>query len=161
MLIFETTVSISRIHSLIVRSRSLASLKVGTWSKTRRLTANQKKGARMSQRKISWLIQLGKNTDALILLCNPMILQSCRPGSKDPHRLLSLANPLASPIQKKDLMSGPHAILIISNNGDAEPIAYQREFDLTVGPQATTTVSTSYALTCFLSADSRSVHSYR
>ena len=67
----------------------------------------------------------------------------------------------ASPIQKKDMISGPHAILVISNNGDAEPIAYQREFDLTVGPQATTTVSASFALIRFLYANSPPVHSHR
>ena len=71
-----------------------------------------------------------------------MILQSCRPGRIEFYQTLFLANVFfASPIMKKDMISGPHAILIVSNNGDAEPIAYQREFDLTVGPQATTTVS--------------------
>ncbi|KAF2020698.1 hypothetical protein BU24DRAFT_445873 [Aaosphaeria arxii CBS 175.79] len=43
------------------------------------------------------------------------------------------------PILKNQLSSGPWSILIVSNNGDANPIAYERDFELSVGPQSTTT----------------------
>lgn len=42
---------------------------------------------------------------------------------------------------KERLYDGDWSILIISNNGDADPIAYQRDFSLTVGTQQTTTVT--------------------
>lgn len=43
---------------------------------------------------------------------------------------------------KERLYDGDWSILIISNNGeDGEPIAYQRDFSLTVGTQQTTTVT--------------------
>lgn len=42
---------------------------------------------------------------------------------------------------KDKLYTGDWSLLIISNNGDADPIAYQRDFSLTVGTQATTTVT--------------------
>lgn len=42
---------------------------------------------------------------------------------------------------KDKLYDGDWSLLIISNNGDADPIAYQRDFSLTVGTQATTTVT--------------------
>lgn len=42
---------------------------------------------------------------------------------------------------KDKLYDGDWSILIISNNGDADPIAYQRDFSLTVGTQSTTTVT--------------------
>lgn len=47
----------------------------------------------------------------------------------------------SSPIQKKDLVSGNYLLVILSNNGDAEPISYQRNISLSIGPQVTTTVS--------------------
>ena len=42
---------------------------------------------------------------------------------------------------KDKLYTGDWSLLIISNNGDADPIAYERDFSLTVGTQATTTVT--------------------
>lgn len=41
------------------------------------------------------------------------------------------------------MFSGSWSILILSNNGDADPIPYQRTFDLTVGPQQTVWLSES------------------
>lgn len=38
------------------------------------------------------------------------------------------------------LYSGNWSLIIVSNNGNADPIAYQRDFYLDVGPQTTTTV---------------------
>ncbi|KAF2706996.1 hypothetical protein K504DRAFT_384493 [Pleomassaria siparia CBS 279.74] len=45
------------------------------------------------------------------------------------------------PITKGQLYSGDWSVVIISNNGDAAPIAYERDFSLSVGPQSTSTVS--------------------
>lgn len=45
------------------------------------------------------------------------------------------------PVNKNELIDGEYSLLIISNNGDCDPIAYQRDFLLSVGPQQTTTVS--------------------
>ena len=47
-----------------------------------------------------------------------------------------------SPITKAQLFSGVWELETLSNNGDGDPIAYQREISLSVGPQVTTTVST-------------------
>lgn len=47
----------------------------------------------------------------------------------------------SSPIPKSSLISGEYSIIIISNNGDGDPIAYERDISLTVGPQQTSTVS--------------------
>lgn len=44
------------------------------------------------------------------------------------------------PLDKDDLWSGAWSVIIISNNGDAEPIAYQRDFSLEVAVPVTTTV---------------------
>jgi hypothetical protein len=44
------------------------------------------------------------------------------------------------PLEKDQLWSGAWSVIIISNNGDAAPIAYQRDFSLSVGIAATTTV---------------------
>lgn len=49
------------------------------------------------------------------------------------------------PIEKSELVSGNWSVIIISNNGDGEPIAYERDFTLTVGPQLTSTVYFSLA----------------
>ncbi|KAF2137676.1 uncharacterized protein K452DRAFT_301847 [Aplosporella prunicola CBS 121167] len=52
------------------------------------------------------------------------------------------------PILKNQLVSGDWSIIIISNNGDdGEPIAYQRDFSLNVGPQSTTIVTPTVPLT--------------
>lgn len=42
-----------------------------------------------------------------------------------------------SPIMKSELWSGDWSVLIISNNGDADPIAYERDFSLSVGVAST------------------------
>ncbi|KAF2812432.1 uncharacterized protein BDZ99DRAFT_383484 [Mytilinidion resinicola] len=44
------------------------------------------------------------------------------------------------PLDKDQLWSGPWSILILSNNGNDAPIAYERDFELSVGPQNTSTV---------------------
>jgi hypothetical protein len=44
------------------------------------------------------------------------------------------------PLEKDELSSGAWSVIIISNNGDEAPIAYQRDFSLSVGIAVTTTV---------------------
>ncbi|OCL00380.1 uncharacterized protein K441DRAFT_533440 [Cenococcum geophilum 1.58] len=44
------------------------------------------------------------------------------------------------PLNKNQLSSGAWSVLILSNNGDGDPIAYERDFSLDVGPQSTSTV---------------------
>ncbi|KAF2739762.1 hypothetical protein EJ04DRAFT_559663 [Polyplosphaeria fusca] len=49
-------------------------------------------------------------------------------------------NQLSScPILKSQLSSGPWSILVLSNNTGGEPIAYERDFTLSVGVQSTST----------------------
>jgi hypothetical protein len=49
---------------------------------------------------------------------------------------------LLSPITKDLMISGLWSILILGNNGDeGYPFAYQRDVELNVGPQITSTVS--------------------
>lgn len=45
-----------------------------------------------------------------------------------------------SPLMKDQLYTGDWSVLILSNNGDADPIAYERDFYLSVGIPATVTV---------------------
>jgi hypothetical protein len=47
------------------------------------------------------------------------------------------------PLTKNSLYSGDWSLIILGNNGDKEPFAYQRDFFLTVGEAATSTVSTT------------------
>ncbi|KAF2860100.1 hypothetical protein K470DRAFT_217762, partial [Piedraia hortae CBS 480.64] len=49
--------------------------------------------------------------------------------------------PLSCPITKNQLTSGDYSLLVISNNGQCNPIDYMREFHIDVGTQTTTTVS--------------------
>ncbi|KAF2493425.1 hypothetical protein BU16DRAFT_465305 [Lophium mytilinum] len=44
------------------------------------------------------------------------------------------------PLNKNQLWSGAWSVLILSNNGNDDPIAYERDFELSVGPQNTSTV---------------------
>lgn len=44
------------------------------------------------------------------------------------------------PVNKNELVDGDYSLLILSNNGECDPIAYQRDFILAVGPQQTETV---------------------
>ena len=44
-----------------------------------------------------------------------------------------------SPLDKNQLYTGDWSVVIVSNNGDGDPIAYERDFSLVVGPQQTTT----------------------
>jgi hypothetical protein len=50
-----------------------------------------------------------------------------------------------SPLAKNNpmMVSGDWSILILSNNGDGDPIAFERDFVVTVGAQATTTTTPS------------------
>jgi len=48
---------------------------------------------------------------------------------------------------KDKLYNGSWSLLIISNNGNGNPIAYQRDFSLSVGPQHTLTVSATATIT--------------
>lgn len=54
---------------------------------------------------------------------------------------IELSLTLDSQIQKNQLYSGEWTIAVYSDNGNAQPIAYMREFNLIVGPQVTTTVT--------------------
>lgn len=45
------------------------------------------------------------------------------------------------PMQKDQMWTGDWSVILISNNGDADPIAYQRDFSLTVASPITETVS--------------------
>ncbi|KAK8230159.1 hypothetical protein BKA81DRAFT_292764 [Phyllosticta paracitricarpa] len=84
-----------------------------------------------------------KNDSALNFLVDPsgnQIQCSSTPLQPDDADQMSTC-----PITKSKLISGAWSILIMSNNGKAPdaglPIAYERDFSLTVGPQLTTTVS--------------------
>lgn len=44
------------------------------------------------------------------------------------------------PIEKDQMWSGDWSIVIMSNNGEADPIAYERDFYLSVGTPVTQTV---------------------
>lgn len=44
------------------------------------------------------------------------------------------------PIEKDQMTSGEWGLIVISNNGNGDPIAYERDFYITAGPQATVTV---------------------
>ena len=80
------------------------------------------------------------NTNVQTPLCYLPIRQSCRHGNVLNKLRFALALIASySPIDKDQLFSGEWSIIIISNNGDAQPIAYERDFSLTVGPQNTTT----------------------
>ena len=46
---------------------------------------------------------------------------------------------ICSPTLKNQLVTGHWSVILISNNGDGEPIAYERDFNLTVGTQKTAT----------------------
>ncbi|KAK0879414.1 hypothetical protein LTR87_006796 [Friedmanniomyces endolithicus] len=48
---------------------------------------------------------------------------------------------------KDKLYNGSWSLLIISNNGNGSPIAYQRDFSLSVGPQHTLTVTATATIT--------------
>jgi hypothetical protein len=45
------------------------------------------------------------------------------------------------------MSSGEWTILVIGNNGDGNPFAYERDFSLTVGPQTTETVTQTVTFT--------------
>jgi len=57
----------------------------------------------------------------------------------DIYLTVKLANP-NSPIQKNQLSSGNWSVVVITNNGDGEQAAYERDFYLSVGQQSTVTV---------------------
>ncbi|KAF2203974.1 hypothetical protein GQ43DRAFT_410463 [Delitschia confertaspora ATCC 74209] len=51
------------------------------------------------------------------------------------------------PITKSQLFSGFWTVVVFSNNGNSDPIAYQRDFSLSVGPQSTTTFTPTITAT--------------
>lgn len=51
------------------------------------------------------------------------------------------------PLRKDQLVSGNWSIIVISNNGDAVPLAAQRDFVLSVGPQITSTITPTITAT--------------
>lgn len=50
------------------------------------------------------------------------------------------------PLDKDELFDGEYSLLVLSNNAGCEPIAFQRDFTLSVGPQQTTTVNPTVVL---------------
>lgn len=54
---------------------------------------------------------------------------------------------ITCPIDKDQLYSGDWSLIIISNNGNCAPIAFERDFSLSVGPQSTVTVSAEPTIT--------------
>ncbi|KAF2401544.1 hypothetical protein EJ06DRAFT_581652 [Trichodelitschia bisporula] len=57
-------------------------------------------------------------------------------------------NELATcPVTKGGLVSGEYLLLLLGNNGADAPFAYQRQFSLDVGPQATATSTQTISLT--------------
>lgn len=50
-------------------------------------------------------------------------------------------------MDKDQLWSGDWSVILISNNGDACPIAYERDFYLTVAEPVTTTFTPTVSLT--------------
>lgn len=63
----------------------------------------------------------------------------CSDTPLQPDNTPQLVNCTGAP--KNTLVSGDYSLLIISNNGNGDPIAYQRDFSLSVGPQQTSTVT--------------------
>ncbi|KAM0715736.1 hypothetical protein Q7P37_008250 [Cladosporium fusiforme] len=51
------------------------------------------------------------------------------------------------PLEKDQMSSGEWTILVIGNNGDGNPFAYERDFTLTVGQQTTITVTPTVTYT--------------
>lgn len=51
------------------------------------------------------------------------------------------------PLEKSQMSSGDWSLLVIGNNADGNPFAYERDFSLTVGPQITTTVTPTVVYT--------------
>jgi hypothetical protein len=51
------------------------------------------------------------------------------------------------PMDKDQLWTGDWSVLVISNNGDADPIAYERDFYLSVGIPSTTTYTPTVTIT--------------
>jgi len=51
------------------------------------------------------------------------------------------------PLQKSQMSSGDWSLLVIGNNADGNPFAYERDFTLTVGAQVTTTVTPTVTFT--------------
>lgn len=63
------------------------------------------------------------------------------------------------PLDKDQLWSGPWSVIIISNNGDAEPIAYMRDFSLKVGEPSTSVVRSDQSI--FMGSNSTDRHRAR
>ncbi|KAF2449302.1 hypothetical protein P171DRAFT_469387 [Karstenula rhodostoma CBS 690.94] len=51
------------------------------------------------------------------------------------------------PLRKNQLVSGSWSIVVISDNGDGVPLAAQRDFILSVGPQSTSTITPAVTAT--------------
>ncbi|KAK5723634.1 hypothetical protein LTR15_005333 [Elasticomyces elasticus] len=62
------------------------------------------------------------------------------------------------PLDKDQLYTGDWSLLVLSNNGDCDPIDFQRDFFLSVGPQETTTVPATITIsTVFTPVESDTV----
>ncbi|GME47364.1 hypothetical protein GTA08_BOTSDO09460 [Neofusicoccum parvum] len=87
-----------------------------------------------------------QNDNATNVLVDPNGDQDiCTPTPMQPDDADQLST---CPILKSQLWSGAWSILIMSNNGKSgAPIAYQRDFQLDVGPQITTTVTPTITIT--------------
>ncbi|KAF1841186.1 uncharacterized protein K460DRAFT_421000 [Cucurbitaria berberidis CBS 394.84] len=72
-----------------------------------------------------------------VLFVNPDDIEYlCSQIPTTPENELQLST---CPIKKNQMGSGHWLLLILGNNGDGQPFAWQRDLYLTVGPQATTT----------------------
>lgn len=85
-----------------------------------------------------------QNDQTLNLLVNPNGTQvQCSNTDLQPDDTNELST---CPLEKDQLASGEWSVLIISNNAQADPFAYQRDFYLSVGPQKTTTYTPTVTL---------------
>jgi hypothetical protein len=97
------------------------------------------KAVRMTRLRTFLLIQLEMSINVQTRRCCRPTLQKCRHGKYTSLTLNIAKRP--SPLNKTQLTTGEYSLIIISNNGDGTPIAYQRDFSLTVAPQSTVTAT--------------------
>ena len=76
------------------------------------------------------------------------MLTCSRAGEYSRKHLRSETTDCCSPYTKNNMYSGDWSVVILSNNGDTgDPIAYERDFYLDVGPQQTATYTPTVTVT--------------
>lgn len=110
------------------------------------LDSSQVCGRFRSYRQYLFTVQTGCNSDvAYNMLVDPQGNQNMctdtylTPGDTD---MLSTC-----PLKKDQLVTGNWSVIVISNNGNGVPLAAQRDFMLSVGPQLTSTVTPTVTMT--------------